>query len=464
MSQLLFSSLPISQELLSVIEEMDYKTLTPIQAGSLPLLLEGHDLIGQAKTGSGKTAAFSIPMLQKMQMEPKILQALVLCPTRELGAQVAREIRKLARKMIGLQVVTLFGGQPARQQAESLYHGAHIAVATPGRLVDLIERDWIDLRQVKTVVLDEADEMLDLGFEDDVRFILESLNPERQTVFFSATFPPRILELSQTFQNKPQQVIIQDTKTESSTIEQLLYETHDEDKTDILMRVLQQHTAPSTLIFCNQKVTVKELHQRISESHVSCGALHGDLEQRDRDEAMAMFRNGSYRILVATDVAARGLDIEHLDLVINYDMPQHVETYIHRIGRTGRAGRSGVAISLAESFDEMKVSDIEDFTQKQFLRPKLGFKNQHGLSEGFAQATMHTLTIGGGRKDKLRPGDILGALTGPAGLTFQDVGKIEIHDRLAYVAISAPLAEGALKKLRDAKIKGQKFPLKLLKS
>lgn len=457
-----FSQFQLTSDLLSAIDELGYSELTPIQAASMEPLLIGSDVLGQAKTGSGKTAAFSIPILQKLSIEPKHLQALILCPTRELGAQVAQEVRKLARKMIGVQVLTIFGGQPARQQAESLYHGVHIVVATPGRLVDLIERDWIDLRKIKTVVLDEADEMLDLGFEDDVRFILESLSPERQTVFFSATFPDRILELSQSFQHKPQHIVIQEEKIVPKLIEQIVYLTEGDEKINVLLRALQQHVAPSVLIFCNQKVVVKDLHQKMISYGVSCGALHGDLEQRDREEAMALFRNKSYRILIATDVAARGLDIENLELVINYDLPMQAETYVHRTGRTGRAGKSGQAITLVAPEDEFRWDDIEHQIKSEFIRPKLGFKNQHGLSSDLYQAEFSTLTIGGGRKDKLRPGDILGALTGEAGLTFQDVGKIDVQDRIAFVAISAKHAEAAFHKLRNGKIKGQRFPIRWL--
>ncbi len=458
-----FKSLPLNPELLAVAEELGFKELTPIQAESIPLLLTGKDLIGQSKTGSGKTAAFALPLLNKIKLSEKRLQALVLCPTRELATQVVTEMRKWGRRYEGLQILPLVGGQPGRAQSEALERGVQIAIGTPGRVLDLIERKRIDLEFVTTLVLDEADKMLDMGFEAELRAILKELPTQRQTALFSATFPDSIRDLSRKYQKNPAQITVSDDSSEE-LIEQWLYDTEADEKAHVLMRVLQQHPSESTIVFCNMKSTVQEIAERIAEQGVSCYGLHGDLEQRERDRVLTMFRNGSCRILVATDVAARGLDIEHLELVINFDLPTQAETYVHRIGRTGRAGRTGVAVTLASPRDSLKILELEKLAKTKFLKQPLGFKNQHGLGKSFRETRMQTLSISGGRKDKLRPGDILGALTGESGgLNSADVGKIEIHDNFSYVAISSAHASTALERLRTRGIKGRKFQIKFMK-
>lgn len=462
MSQNQFSSLPLSPELLAVVQELGFETMTPIQQESIPLLLAGKDLIGQAKTGSGKTAAFSLPILNKIQIDLPQLQALVLCPTRELASQVVTEIRKLGRRLPGLKVLAMTGGQSGREQFDALENGVQIVVGTPGRVADFVGRSRIDLSAVKTVVLDEADKMLDMGFADEIKTVMRDLPGSRQTVLFSATFPESIEHLSRKYQRHAQQVIIEDE--EQNLIEQLVYDSEDDDKTNVLMRILQQHPSDSTIIFCNTKNAVAEIAERLNDLGAASGCLHGDMEQRERDRVMAMFRNGSHRILVATDVAARGLDIDSLELVINFDLPLSPEIYVHRIGRTGRAGKTGVAVTIAHPKDTLKLAQFEDLTGGKFVRPSLGFKNQYGLNKTLKEAPMKTLSISGGRKDKLRPGDILGALTGAAGgLTSADVGKIEIQDKISFVAVSAKVADGAMQKLRDGRIKGQKFQVKFVK-
>lgn len=454
----------LSSDILSVIGELGFTQLTPIQAQSIPALLEGKDLIGQSKTGSGKTLAFVLPLLQNLQIADHCVQALILCPTRELSTQVVREIRKLGRRHLGLQVALLVGGQPLRPQVEAIHNGAQIAVGTPGRIVDLIRRGVFDFGSLKTLVLDEADKMLEMGFEEDLAQIMESLPVRRQTAFFSATLPPAFQELSKAFQKNPVTVKIEEGTDSIQSIEQFAYEAEPADKLTTLMRILQRHPSQATLIFCNQKATVAQLVELIEAEGVSCAALHGDLEQRDRDRVLAMFRNKSHRILVATDVAARGLDIDHLDLVINFDFPLQPETYVHRIGRTGRAGRKGTAVTIHQKSEVLKLFEIETHTGVKCLKPDLGFKNQHGLGATYREAPMKTLSIAGGRKDKLRPGDILGALTGPAGgLKGTDIGKIEIHDRFSYVAVSAEVAQRALASLRDGRIKAQKFQVRFMK-
>jgi ATP-independent RNA helicase DbpA len=468
-SPLEWSALSISPELLSVVSELGFATLTPIQAAAIPPLLAGKDVTGQSKTGSGKTAAFVIPILEKLQVRNHTVQALILCPTRELATQVVRETRKLGRRLSGLQVVALTGGTSSREQALDIENGAHIAVGTPGRVLDLITRRRLDLRGLKTLVLDEADKMLEMGFEEEIRDILQTLPRARQTALFSATFPPSISALSKSYQNSPITVKIDETEGSigtdgNSSVEHWVYDATESDKSDILMRVLQQHPSESTLIFCNTKAAANHLLERLSDLGVSAAALHGDLDQRERDRVMALFRNGSHRILIATDVAARGLDIQNLELVVNFDVPLQQDTFVHRIGRTGRAGACGATITLADPRDTSKLMDLQRFAGMKFERKPLGFKNQLGLSKSLKEVPMQTVSISGGRKDKLRPGDILGALTGEAaGLKAEQVGKIEIHDKFSFVAIQSDVIDTAMESLRTGRIKGQKFQIKLVK-
>ena len=463
-----FSSLALSPDLLAVISELGFDRMTPIQAESIPPLLQGKDLIGQSKTGSGKTAAFALPILQKTTTHNRYrdLQALILCPTRELCTQVAREIRKLGRRHVSLQVLILSGGLPLRPQLDALYKGVHIVVGTPGRVLDVIIRGKIDFSLVHTLVLDEADTMLDMGFEEDIDAIIQEVPGTRQTVFFSATFPSSIVALTKKYQDKPVKIKIEESPESIPAIQQIAYESEPENKVGTLIRVLQQHNPKSAIVFCNRKMTVAELAQTLSEEGLSSDCLHGDLEQIDRDKVMALFRNGSTRVLIATDVAARGLDIKDLDLVVNFELPHQPDIYVHRIGRTGRAGQTGTAVSLISPDEALRIREIEEFTGQKFEHNTLGFKNQEGISKSstLRESTMQTISISGGRKDKLRPGDILGALTGESGgLKGSDVGKIEIHDRIAYVAVSSHLASTAMQSLRDGKIKGLKFHVKLVK-
>lgn len=458
LNPVLFSSLPLAQEILTVVSELGFQSMTPIQQQSIQPLLEGKDLIGQSQTGSGKTAAFAIPILQKINLQWRRPQALVLCPTRELADQVSRDIRKLGRRYEGLQVQVLSGGHSAREQSYSLERGVHIVVGTPGRLVDLLERGSLDLRGLVTVVMDEADKMLEMGFEDEINAVMSEVPNLRQTVFFSATFPKSIEQLSEKYQKNPLRITIAKESVASTHIDQTVYEMENQDKDRALLQILRMQEAQTVLIFCNQKVVIKRVLEMLEDHHLSVTALHGDLEQYDRDVAMALFRNGSCRLLVATDVAARGLDVDHLDLVINYDLPIDVETYVHRIGRTGRAGRSGVAISFAEPSEKGFLSEIREETKNSLVERNLIYQESEKIQPLYFRASMKTLRIVGGRKDKLRPGDILGALTGDSGgLTRADVGKIEVHDRFSFVAIATEFADKALQSLRDGRIKNLKF-------
>jgi ATP-independent RNA helicase DbpA len=459
-----FAALGLSAPLLQVLQELEFETVTPIQAQSIPVLLQGRDLVGQAQTGSGKTAAFALPILQKVQLQSRRLQALVLCPTRELCAQVASDIRRLGRRLPGLQVLVLAGGQPIRPQLSALEKGAHIAVGTPGRILDLLEREAIGTRQLSTVVLDEADRMLDMGFMEDMERILAALPPKRQTVLFSATFPSTIEELSRTFQNEPTRLTVVEAEA-APDIRQLCYTCAPEEKTALLLRILRHHQPTSAIVFCNLKATVVELGRALAEAGVSAEGLQGDLEQSERDRVMAKFRNQSIRVLIATDVAGRGIDVEALDAVINFDLPFQAEPYVHRIGRTGRAGRTGLAISIATPRDERKLETIEQATGVKLERPSLETLPQvDPASRVSLEAAWETLAISAGRKDKMRPGDILGALTGEAGgLNASDVGKIEIQDRLSYVAVSKRVVRVALQRLRDGRIKGRRHRIDWVK-
>jgi ATP-independent RNA helicase DbpA len=453
-----FSALPLSPPLLQVLEELDFQTVTPIQAQSIPVLLQGRDLVGQAKTGSGKTAAFALPLLQKIRLQNRRLQALVLCPTRELCAQVAGEIRRLGRRLPGLQVLVLAGGQPVRPQVNALENGVHIAVGTPGRILDLLQREALETQQLATVVLDEADRMLDMGFREDMERILGQTPSTRQTVLFSATFPADIEALSRAFQKQPTRVTIAETEA-APDIQQLCYVCEPEEKTALLLRILRQYQPASAIVFCNLKATVVELARELSGAGVGADGLQGDMEQIERDNVMAKFRNRSTRVLIATDVAGRGIDVEALDAVVNFDLPSQPEPYVHRIGRTGRAGRRGLAISLATPRDERKVEAIEEATGVKMERASVASLPPADAKGGESlEAAWETLSISAGRKDKMRPGDILGALTGEAGgLNAADIGKIEIHDHHAFVAVSKRIVRVALQRLRDGRIKGRKY-------
>ncbi|MDB4459096.1 ATP-dependent RNA helicase DbpA [bacterium] len=457
-----FEALQLSPALTKVVIDLGYTQPTPIQMEAIPALLAGLNIIGQSQTGSGKTAAFSLPILQSIELDRRQLQALVICPTRELTAQVSREMRKLGREHNGLQVLELVGGQPSRPQRDKLERGGHIATGTPGRLLDLLERGDMIPDSIKTVVLDEADRMLDMGFGDDVRKIISYLPKSRQTALFSATFPSSIEEMSKEIQGEAQRITIETTGEDLADIRQLKLCFGTDDKLLMLCWALQSHPHGSALVFCNQKATVREITEKLSRGGISVDRFDGDLEQFDRDQVLARFRNHSVRVLVATDVAGRGLDVEGLDLVINFDLPEKPEIYVHRIGRTGRAGANGVAISLVQNATDRSIEAIEEFTGKTIEildhRASKSLKIDHLLKQLAEGPKMETILISGGRKDKVRKGDILGALTGDAaGLSSKDIGKIEIQDRLSYVAVSQGVISKAVSCLNRGRIKGKRF-------
>ncbi len=467
-TELNFNSISIAKPLLEVVQELGFNKMTPIQAQSIPLLLEGKDLVGQSKTGSGKTAAFSLPILHHLDLNKRQIQALILCPTRELCTQVAREIRRLGRKQPGLQVLIISGGQPMYPQLTALEKGVHLVVGTPGRVLDHVRRKSIALENVRTLVLDEADRMLDMGFQDDMEQILHTIPKSRQTVFFSATYPKTIESMSRAYQRNPVRVTMEEKEAQPLNIRQTYYQAEPEVKLNGIIWIIQQNQPESAIIFCNLKTTVIEVARAFSQLGISTGCLHGDLEQSERDRVMAKFRNKSTRILVATDVAARGIDVENLDAVFNYDLPQQAETYVHRIGRTGRAGKKGLAVSLVTARQKSKIPAIEAYTGISIQEKTLAQVGQLNLDEFKdclkQEASMATLFVSGGRKDKMRPGDLLGALTGEAGgFKGADIGKIEIHDRFSYVAITKTLAPVALQRLRNGLIKGRRFRIEMVR-
>jgi len=464
-----FDALGLSASLSQVVAELGFARPTPVQARAIPLLLAGRDLIGQSTTGSGKTAAFALAILHKLKRDERHPQALILCPTRELCAQVARDFRKLGRREAGLQILILSGGQPMNPQLAALQQGVHVVVGTPGRALDHIARGSLKLDGVATIVVDEADRMLDMGFGAEMEKILSGAPRPRQTVFFSATFPRSIDAMTRAHQQDPVRLTIGEAEGSRDLLRQLAYTVDEGDRLDTLLAILQATPPESAIVFCNFKATVARIEQALGAAGVSSAALHGDLDQRQRDFVMAKLRNHSTRVLVATDVAARGLDIEGLDLVVNFELPSQPEIYVHRIGRTGRAGKPGVAVSLVGPRDQAKVAAIEaeigsPLERLVAPRPAPG-ATLESSSAVHAGATMETLYISGGRKDKVRPGDILGALTGEAGgLPGSEVGKIEIHDRFSYVAIARGSAELAIQRLGAGRIKGKRFKVGLARA
>jgi ATP-independent RNA helicase DbpA len=454
-----FSTLPLPSAQLANLTQLGYLAMTPVQAASLPIALAGQDVIVQAKTGSGKTAAFALALLATLDQSSKAVQALVLCPTRELADQVAIEVRRLARSEDNIKTLVLCGGAPMHTQRASLEHGAHIVVGTPGRIIDHLTRGTLVLSGLKTLVLDEADRMLDMGFHDDIATIAKQCPKTRQTLLFSATYPEGIAQLSQQFMRAPKEVKVQ-AQHAASKIEQRFYEVRDDERLHAVSLLLAHFRPVSTIAFCNTRQQCRDLVDVLVAQGFSAVALHGELEQRDRDQVLIQFANRSCSVLVATDVAARGLDIAQLEAVINVDVSPDPQVHIHRIGRTGRVDEQGLALSLA-SLDEMgSIGKIEQVQGAE--------SDWHPLAEltpapgGPLRAPMVTLHIMGGRKEKIRPGDVLGALTGEAGFDGAQIGKINVNEFSTYVAVDRQIADRAVKALAAGKVKGKKVKVRLL--
>ncbi|MBX9871481.1 MAG: ATP-dependent RNA helicase DbpA [Burkholderiaceae bacterium] len=454
-----FNTLPLSPAMLENLQQLGYSAMTPIQAASLPPALLGKDLIAQAQTGSGKTAAFALVLLSNLNPRRFAVQSLVLCPTRELADQVTVELRRLARAQDNVKIVTLCGGVPLRMQSASLEHGAHIVVGTPGRILDHLQRGTLDLAALNTLVLDEADRMLDMGFFDDIATVARQCPKERQTLLFSATYPEGIAKIATQFLRDPQQVKVE-SKQSAPKIEQRFYEVTRANRLQAVAQLLLDFRPVSTLAFCNTKQRCKELVALLQQQGISALALYGELEQRERDQVLAQFANRSCSVLVATDVASRGLDITQLEAVINVDISPDPEVHVHRIGRTGRAGESGLALSLA-SVDEMgAVGRIEQYqTQASVWHP---LDELQPASQEPLLPPMSTLQILGGRKEKIRPGDVLGALTGEAGYTREQIGKIQVTEFCTFVAVARSIAAEAVARLNAGKVKGKSVKARLV--
>jgi ATP-dependent RNA helicase DeaD len=518
-----FSELGLSEPIYRAVAEMGFETATPIQARAIPLLLEGGDLIGLAQTGTGKTAAFALPIIQKVEFNQRETQALVLAPTRELAVQVAGGIHDLA-KHTGLRVVPVYGGQPIDRQFRALNQGAHIVVGTPGRVLDHLRRGSLSLVNVKICVLDEADEMMALGFAEDMEAILAQLPDTRQLACFSATMPPRVKALTERFLHNARQISIEATQRTVETTNQTYYEVPKGKKLEALARVLDMETPGSTIVFCRTRQDTNDLTEALRLRGYSAEALHGDMGQTERDRVMRRFRDGHADLLIATDVAARGLDVESVTHVINYDIPWDVEQYIHRIGRTGRAGRTGDAITLvtgkerrqllfiermigapikpariptaadiaarrrelfAESLREAlearnfdgQMAVVEEFCEEYdpaevaAAALQLLWEDRHDGADGVAEELaidyeqpeqgMIRIFVGMGRQDGLRPGDLVGAITNEAGLFGKAIGVIDILDRSAFVEVPAPEADRVVEALRGAKLRNRKVKVEL---
>lgn len=460
MSNTSFSTINLKPDLLSNLATLGYTQMTPIQALSLPSILAGKDVIGQGKTGSGKTAAFGLGVLSNLNVKRFRVQALVLCPTRELADQVATEIRTLGRAIHNIKVLTLCGGMPMGPQIGSLEHGAHILVGTPGRILDHLEKGRIDLSELNTLVLDEADRMLEMGFQESLDAIINETPISRQTLLFSATFPTQIKHIAQRIMREPEMVKVESTHNTSS-IQQFFYKVEGTQARDQALELLLLHHQPeSAVVFCNTKKEVQSVADELHHKGFSVVELHGDLEQRERDQALIQFSNKSISILVATDVAARGLDVDNLDAVVNFELSRDPEVHVHRIGRTGRAGSKGLALSFFSDKEMHRVAMIDEYLDMPIEAATLPEANPQAQPY---VAKMVTLQIDGGKKQKVRPGDILGALTAEGQIAAEHIGKINVLPMRAYVAVNKKVAKLALQKLSNGKIKGRQFRARLLK-
>ena len=516
-----FEELNIDERILRAIEDMGFEETSPIQTQAIPAVCEGIDVVGQAQTGTGKTAAYTIPMLMKINPQIKKPQAIVLCPTRELAVQVAEEIRKLAKYMSDIKVLPVYGGQEIVRQIKSLKTGVQIIVGTPGRVMDHMRRKTVKFDNINMVILDEADEMLDMGFREDMETILTDTPQDRQTVMFSATMPKAIMDIARNFQKDAKVIKVVRKELTVSNIEQFYYEVRPKNKTEVLCRLIDIYNPRLSVVFCNTKRQVDELISELKGRGYFADGIHGDMKQQQRDRVMDDFRSGKVDILIATDVAARGIDVDDVDMVFNYDIPQDEEYYVHRIGRTGRAGRSGMALSFISGKEVYKLKDIERYCKTKILAkpvPSLddvkntkvdnmfekikqtieegGLTDMVNLVEEHVNQEEYTsmdmaaallkmligdtleredevenfhfdidkddsrmvrLFINIGKKDKIKPSNILGAIAGESGMPGKLVGAIDMMDNYTFVDVPAIHAEKLLKAMNDnVQIKGRR--------
>ena len=454
----LFSTLSLRDELLQSISALDYKIMTDIQMQALPPLLKNRDILAQARTGSGKTAVFAIGLLNKLNIQSYFTQAIVVCPTRELSNQVAIEIRKLASSIANTRVVTLCGGKPMGPQLASLKRDPHIVVGTPGRILKHLEIGTLKLNRIETLVLDEADRMLDMGFYDDILNIINVTPLSRQTLLFSATYPEKIKQVSDRVQIKPKDIRIESSH-DIPEINQIFFEVEKSHRIKMVYKLISHYELESILIFCNTKLLCQQLVTDLKPYNINALALHGDLEQFERDQILTQFSSKACSVLIATDVAARGIDVTDLSAVINFELSFDPELHIHRIGRTGRAGAKGLALSLFSNNERQRVEAIEEYQGK-----KININDSDSLSNSLnfqLYPPMVLLFINGGKKEKLRAGDLLGALTANDEINAKQVGKITLFEKFSYVAIDRIVGKLALHKLNNNNIKGRKFRVRI---
>ncbi|EPZ49439.1 DEAD/DEAH box helicase [Bacteriovorax sp. BAL6_X] len=455
-----FASLKIDIRLKRNLKDLKFEEMTPIQEEALPIILEGKDIIAQAKTGSGKTVAFGLGVLNSIDLKQSRPQCLILCPTRELAEQVAMELRKLARAIANLKVLTITGGSSEYHQEKSLGHGAHIIVGTPGRVIKLLKRKALILDFVKQYVLDEADRMLDMGFIDDISRISTYVPKNRQTLLFSATFPEDIEELGKRLQNDAVRVSVDVTHEGSNIKEEFFQLDSHKDKMSALIKVLAAYQAKRFIVFCKTKRISDTVADDLCKNGVIVESIHGDLDQNERTAALTMFSNKSLNGIVATDVAARGIDIKDLDLVVNFDLSNDPEVYVHRIGRTGRAGNEGRAVSFLV---EQELESFENICEYQKADYQLkGLDALSGENEYSIKPEMATIYVLAGKRDKLRPGDFVGAIVGEAGINSQEIGDILVTKNKSYIAVKADLIKHVVHSLRKGKIKKRRFKLGFL--
>ncbi len=455
-----FKDFDIDPRLIENLADLKFHTMTPIQEKSLPIVLAGDDIIAQAKTGSGKTAAFGLGVLNGLDFRQNRPQSLILCPTRELAEQVAKELRTLARKIPNVKVLTITGGKSEYQQERSLSHGAHIIVGTPGRVLKLLKKKIINLRFVTYYVLDEADRMLDMGFSEEINRITSFVPRKRQTLLFSATFPHDIEELSSKLQRDAKKVTV-DVSHQANVIQEEFYEVEShKEKTEALIKVLKKYQSERFIVFCKTKRITDVVAKDLKKAGVKVAAIHGDLDQNERTKVLTTFSNKSLLGVVATDVAARGIDVKGLDLVVNYDLSNDPEVHVHRIGRTGRAGSEGRAISFLVN---QELDNFEKILEYQSSQHELKFLNEIEASEEYSVVPqMKTLMINGGKRDKLRPGDIVGAIVGESGIDFNNIGDINITNTASFVAISSSHISEVEESLRNGRIKKKKFKVRTI--
>jgi ATP-dependent RNA helicase DeaD len=525
MTTLKFNELNLSNEILKAVEDLGFEEATPIQSLSIPKMMTGIDIIGQSQTGTGKTAAYGIPVLEKINAKNKVVQAIILCPTRELAIQVAEELKLFSKYKKDINIVSVYGGQPIQRQMMSLSKGAQIVIGTPGRIIDHLERKTLKLDTVSIIILDEADEMLNMGFRDDIELILKRIPEEKQTVFFSATMPKEFLFLTKKYQRSPETIKVVSEKLTVPSTEQYYFDIKEHQKLEALARCLDMYDPKLSLVFCNTKKRVDEVSSSLQTIGYCADAIHGDMNQSQRNRVMAKFRNGSIELLIATDVAARGIDVDDIDMVFNFDVPKDNEDYVHRIGRTGRAGKAGKAYSFVLGKDIYKLRDIQRYTKVNIKRmqvPSLvdventkemiivnkikGALKEKDLEKyaGMAKSliseeitsldvatallkimlaserreqeqkanifeninkrnSMVRLFINIGKKNDVRVGDFVGAITGETGINGSLIGNIKILEAFSFVEVPQEYAVDIISALHSSNIKGKKVSVKLAK-